>query len=187
MNVANVLTMQWRRLDVPGRDACRLERRDGAWHLEGTASFVHVDGAALLGYRVICDDDWRTRRGSVRGRVGPRTVSADIVRTAHGQWLLNGARNAGVDACVDLDFGFTPATNFAQLKRCNLAIGGAADVPVAWWDVDVGSRQALLQRYERRSETTYWYESPTVAYEALLELGPNGFVARYPGLWQAEA
>lgn len=187
MDEANVVTMQWRRLDVPGHDACRLVRRDGAWHLEGTASFVHTDGAALLGYRVVCDDGWRTQHGSVRGRVGPRLVSADIVRTPDGHWQLNGARSAGVDACLDLDFGFTPATNLTQLKRCALAVGRAADVPVAWFDVDVTSLQRLPQRYERRSESSYWYESASVAYAALLELAPNGFVARYPGLWQAEA
>ena len=45
----------------------------------------------------------------------------------------------------------------------------------------------LPQRYERRSATTYWYESPTAGYAELLELAPSGFVSRYPGLWEAVA
>ena len=50
-----------------------------------------------------------------------------------------------------------------------------------------GVLQALPQRYERRSATTYWYESPTAGYAELLELAPSGFVRRYPGLWEAVA
>jgi hypothetical protein len=60
-------------------------------------------------------------------------------------------------------------------------------VPVAWIDAPDGVLQALPQRYERRSATTYWYESPTVGYAELLELAPSGFVRRYPGLWEALA
>jgi hypothetical protein len=45
----------------------------------------------------------------------------------------------------------------------------------------------LPQRYERRSETAYWYEAPTVRYAALLEVTSAGFVRLYPGLWEAES
>jgi len=31
-----------------------------------------------------------------------------------------------------------------------------------------------------------WYEAPTVPYQALLEIAPNGFVGSYPGLWRLE-
>jgi uncharacterized protein len=42
----------------------------------------------------------------------------------------------------------------------------------------------LPQRYERRGEASYWYEAPTVPYQALLEIAPNGFVRSYPDLWR---
>ena len=59
-------------------------------------------------------------------------------------------------------------------------------MPVAWLDVEQEARAALHQRYERRSEATYWYESPSAGYRALLEVDGVGFVRRYPGLWEAE-
>ena len=62
----------------------------------------------------------------------------------------------------------------------------AADVPVAWLDVATGTLEVLPQRYERRAEATYWYEAPRFDYAALLEVGPAGFIHRYPGLWEAE-
>jgi hypothetical protein len=57
---------------------------------------------------------------------------------------------------------------------------------VAWIDTSTDTLEIVHQRYERRSPTTYWYESPRFGYEALLEVAPVGFVRRYPGLWEAE-
>jgi len=61
------------------------------------------------------------------------------------------------------------------------------EVPVVWFDLDSASLTELPQRYERRSEASYWYEAPTVPYRALLEIAPNGFVQSYPGLWRLVA
>ena len=141
---------------------------------------------ARLDYEVVCDDTWMTRRGSVRGWFDDRTVDTAIVRSAAGTWSLNDVAVPGLEACVDLDLGFTPATNTLQLRRVALAKGQGSDVPVAWLDVGAGTLTLLAQRYERRSESAYWYESPRFGYAALLELAPTGFVRVYPELWELE-
>jgi uncharacterized protein len=94
---------------------------------------------------------------------------------------------SGLENCVDLDFGFTPATNLLQLRRLALAPGQAAEAPVAWLDVTAGTLKALTQRYERRTEATYWYKAPKFDYAAFLEVSPAGFLQRYPGFWEAES
>ncbi len=101
--------------------------------------------------------------------------------------MLDGEDIPAVRDCVDLDFGFTPATNLMQLRRLALECGQAADAPAAWLDVSTGNLDVLVQRYERRSETTYWYEAPRFDYAALLEVDSIGFIREYPGLWHAEA
>lgn len=176
----------WRRLDNPGHDACRLQQRDSGWTLDGTAVFRENDLPARLTYQVACDLAWRTEQGRVRGWLGVQSVDFDIVRTPEGVWTLNGAVVPNLQNCVDLDFGFTPATNLLQLRRTALAEGQAADVPVAWLDVSAGTLEVLPQRYERRTAATYWYEAPRFDYAALLEVGSDGFIRRYPGLWEAE-
>jgi len=177
----------WRRLDTPGHDACRLDPADGGWRLDGTAVFLHEGEPARIDYHVACDGRWRTERGHIRGFIGARTFDWRIGREASAAWTVNGVAVPGLEAYVDLDLGFTPATNLTQLRRVALAPGQAAQVPVAWIDAPDGVLQALPQRYERRSATTYWYESPTAGYAELLELAPSGFVRRYPGLWEAVA
>jgi hypothetical protein len=182
--VASVL---WRQLDVPGHDACRLEHAvDGSWQLDGTAVFLHEGAPARLHYGVVCDPAWLSRRGRVSGWLGARSVELDIERMAAGAWTLNGVPVPGLEGCVDLDLGFTPATNLMPLRRLALASGHAADAPAAWLDISAGTLQVLPQRYTRRGEATYWYEAPSVGYAGTLEVTPDGFVRRYPGLWEME-
>jgi len=179
-------SLLWRRLDSPGHDACRFEGRESDWHLDGTAVFLHNGAPARLTYRVGGDSAWRTREGSVYGFVGNEMVDVKIERDADGTWIMNGRTAPAVEGLVHLDFGFTPATNSPHLRQLDLRQGQSADLPVAWLDVPPSGLQVLPQRYERRTQTTYWYEAPTVGYAAVLELTLAGFIRHYPGLWQLE-
>jgi uncharacterized protein len=174
----------WRRLDTPGHDACRLDGDQTGWRLDGAAVF-HQDGVpARLTYHVACDLAWRTRHGEVRGWLGPRSVELRITRSPEGAWTLDGRDVPGLEGCVDLDLGFTPATNVLPVRRLALAEGEAADAAAAWLDVSAGTLEVLPQRYERRGDGFYWYEAP--GYTGLLEVTPAGFIRRYPGLWEME-
>ena len=176
----------WRRLDVPGHDACRLDEEPDGWRLHGTA-VLRLDGApARLDYRVECDRSWRSRSASVEGWIGARPIEIVIERADDGRRLLNGAAVQGLDDCIDVDFGFTPATNLLQLRRIALAVGDAADAPVAWLDVPAGTLVRLEQRYHRLTDERYSYDAPRFAYHADLEVTPDGFVRNYPGLWALE-
>lgn len=179
-------TILWRRLDAPGHDACTLIPGEDGWRLDGAAVFRHEDGVACLRYTLDVDPAWRTRAGAVHGWLGRRAIGLEVVRTPDGVWTLNGQRSPAVEDCFDLDFGFTPATNLSQLRRIALSVGQAEDVPVAWLDVRAGTLDRLAQRYERRAEHLYAYDAPRFDYAALLEVTSEGFVERYPGLWETE-
>ncbi len=175
--------MMWRRLDLPGLDACHLLRAGDGWRLEGAAVFNDAGRPALLAYQVDCDSTWRTARARVHGHVGGASIEEDIA-ASDGAWRLNGEIVPGVRGCVDLDLGFTPATNLLSLRRLAMAEGDAADVRAAWYDLGARGLQPLEQRYQRRGLGAYWYEAPAFQYAAALEVLPTGFVRRYPRLWE---
>jgi hypothetical protein len=118
--------------------------------------------------------------------VGIQVIDVSIERAADGAWRFNGQMATGFETLVHLDLGFTPATNFQQLRQRALADGEASDLPVVWLDVPPSALRVLPQRYERRGDLTYWYEAPTVGYAALLETTSAGLIRRYPGLWELE-
>jgi uncharacterized protein len=183
--MAIVASILWRRVDAPGHDACKLEDRRSGWRLQGAAIFRHSIGPASVSYTVDCDSRWRTLSGRVYGTIGEREIDYHIARRDDA-WLLNGESVPGVGHLVDLDLSFTPATNLLQVKRVPLPVGEPISLPAAWFNLDTGALTELEQIYERRSEHALFYRAPGVGYDGLIELAPNGFITRYPGLWQAE-
>lgn len=176
-------SIRWRRLDALGHDRCRLRRIASGWELAGTAFFLENAVPVRLVYRVACDPRWRTRAGHVRGTIAARSVDLRIERSPGGAWRLGGRVVPGLSGCLDLDLGFTPATNLLPIRRLALPRGGAADAAAAWLDVRDGTLARLPQRYVRRTTSVYHYEAPTIGYAADLAVSDAGFVTRYPGLW----
>jgi hypothetical protein len=105
----------WRRLDGPGHDACRLVAAQRGWRLEGTAVFRDAGDVACLNYWVSCDSSWRTEEAEVIGWLGSTRLHLRVNARGLGDWTLNGRTVAEPAGCVDLDLGFTPATNPLQL------------------------------------------------------------------------
>lgn len=174
----------WKRLDLPGRDAARITASGDGYELSGQAVFLDPRGPAALRYLLDLAPDWSTRQGRISGFIGPQAVDSHIVRTAAG-WTFDG-RACGMADVVDLDLGFTPATNMVQLRRVALAVGAGADFDVAWLEAGDQDLVRLPQRYRRASMSDYAYESPTVGYAGTIVLAPSGFAATYPGLWEIE-
>jgi uncharacterized protein len=112
-----VATAFWRRLDTEGHDGCRLIRMKDGWRLSGSAIFDHQGKACMLDYAVDCDAAWRTLSARVHGSVGLDELAFDIERTPDGDWLLNGKVQPAAKGCIDLDLGFTPATNLIAIRR----------------------------------------------------------------------
>ncbi|HEX6643262.1 MAG TPA: putative glycolipid-binding domain-containing protein, partial [Gemmatimonadales bacterium] len=153
--------------------------------LRGVARFGAGETAAALTYEVHADAAWMTRRGSVNGRAAARAVELEVEREPAGAWRVNGTVAPALAGLIDLDLGFTPATNVFPLRRLGLRPGEAADAEAAWLDDERWMLARLAQRYERRDATHYWYESPSAGYRGLLAVREDGFVREYPGLWVA--
>ncbi len=179
-----VATGFWRRLDVPGHDAATVRQVATGYQLLGQAVFLDPRGPAALRYTLDLTPIWSTRQGHITGFIGDRAVDTHIVRTPHG-WTL-ASRHFGMADVVDLDLGFTPATNMVQLKRVGLSVGDAVTFDVAWLETGDGALVRLPQEYRRVSELDYAYSSPTLDYRATIILAPDGFAAVYPGLWERE-
>jgi len=178
-------TIFWRRLDHEGHDCCRLKRHANGWCLEGVALFLHEARPTCLRYVVQCDDQWCTREATVLGWVGEDELSLSIIHTDADGWLLNDVAQSLPDGLVDLDLGFTPATNTIALRRLALGVGEGRRAPAAYLAFPELRLDLLEQDYRRLAQHRYAYSAPRFSYEAVLMVTDEGFVTSYPGLWEA--
>lgn len=183
---ARPITAFWRRLDVPGHDACRIAFTPEGVSLTGCAVFRERGRVCQLRYEVQADAAFHSRRARVAGFMGRNGVDLDI-RVGRGQrWKLNGIEQPQLAGCIDVDLNFTPATNLLALRRLALRVGEEAQAPAAWLSFPSLELLLLPQSYRRISRTEYAYEAPTVGYGGILCVSPAGVVLHYPGLFEAE-
>ncbi len=92
-----------------------------------------------------------------------------------------------IEGLVDVDLGFTPATNTLPIRRLTRAVGEAVDVTAAWVRFPELTVEPLPQRYVRLDERRYRYASSGGAFVAELEVDDLGLVVRYEGGWERVA
>jgi hypothetical protein len=180
-------TILWRRLDAPGHDACGLSSSSEGWRLAGTAVFSCEGQPCRLCYEVDCDASWHTRSAKVAGWVGRTALRLDIEAMRGGRWGFNGTEQAELTGLVDVDLGFTPATNLIQLRRLSLGVGHATDAPTVYLNFPELTLGRLEHRYHRVALDRYDYQAPRFDYTGILRVSAAGFVTHYPGLWELEA
>jgi uncharacterized protein len=176
----------WRRLDLPGHELGRINRRDDGWELSGTAVFSHAHRPCKLDYLVLCASDWQTRAARISGVIGNREIALRVSVDRERTWYLEDVECPAVAGCMDIDLGFSPATNLLPIRRLSLAIGQGAQVSAAWLPFPSLTLEPLPQVYRREGQHTYRYESGGGAFMRLLEVNEVGFVTNYPDLWVQE-
>ena len=182
-----VAVFLWKKLDFPGHDSCRLFKLAHGWRLTGAAVFLDNDRPCHLQYDVAVDGTWKTRSAKVSGYIGRKAFDVRIAAAGAGRWQFNGVPAKSVSGCVDVDFGFTPATNLIVLRRLALKVGQRAEAPAAYLKFPEMRLVNLPQTYLRTGKIEYEYEAPTVGYAGTLHVLPGGAVSRYPGLFEMVA
>ena len=176
----------WRRLDLPGHEAARLEERGGEGAvLAGTAAFAHQGQPCCLRYRILVDRAWNTRSATVEGFVGALDLSVEI-DVEDGEWRLNGVAQPHVLGCLDLDLNFSPSTNLLPIRRVALPVGEEAPVRAAWLRFPSFALEPLPQTYRRLEARLYRYGSAGGKFVRDLPVDAAGFVTEYPDYWRAE-
>lgn len=118
--------------------------------------------------------------------MGNSIIDIEISVDSARRWLVNGIECPEVAGCLDLDLNFSPSTNMLPIRRLNLAIGQEAPVKAAWLRFPSFALEPLEQRYQRRADARYRYESAGGSFVAELAVNAVGFVTHYPNFCQTE-
>ena len=121
--------IRWRRIDVPGREEARIEQTANGWRLTGQLEVEEGGVSAQLVYLIECERDWRTRQTVVTGSASGAPMRFEFSTDGAGHWTLNGAPLPLVEGALDIDLGFTPATNLLPIRPLGPRGGRARGYP----------------------------------------------------------
>jgi hypothetical protein len=177
----------WRRLDTPGLEHCRLTLEGTGPRLEGTVLLAE-DGMPLRAdYELDGSAEWETRVVLVTLRHGSTMRQLRLTVDGSRRWYRDGEELTGIRGCIDVDLSLTPSTNTLPICRLGLSVGEASDVTAAWIRFPELRVEPLSQRYTRRTERLYGYESAGGTFASELEVDELGLIVAYPPLWQRVA
>ena len=173
---------------MPGREEARIEQTAEGWRLTGQLEADEANVRAQLTYVIECERDWRTRRAVVTGSAAGAPILFEFAADGEGHWTLNGVPLPMVEGALDIDLGFTPATNLLPIRRLDLAVGERADVRTAWVRFPELRVETLEQSYQREAARVFRYDALVDGewFQARLDTDEFGRVLLYEGLWEAE-
>jgi hypothetical protein len=188
-------TVLWRSIAWVGTEWCALRRDSGGWRLSGTVLAAVGNEPARVQYAVTLDDGWSTREVEVDLWLGasaePRSLRMLVDQEQRWRIVVDPpdvGREPGTSEAlhglVDVDLGFSPATNTLPIRRLAPAIGEAVDVTAVWVRFPELTVEPLPQRYTRLDERRYRYESAGGAFQAELVVDDLGLVIAYENGWE---
>ena len=128
---------------------------------------------------------WRTRCAFVAGFLVKRAAKLRIRQVDSGRWQINdGILKDDVASCIDIDLGFTTATNVIVIRRLALKVGQRAEAPAAYLQFPKLQLVKLPQTYVRIGRDQYQYDAPTVSYSGIFHVSTIGSVIEYLGLFE---
>ncbi|MGH2819126.1 MAG: putative glycolipid-binding domain-containing protein [Actinomycetota bacterium] len=166
-------------------DLCRVLDGERGLSLAGTVHATEDGAPHELRYEVRTDSRCRTESVTIsRLWPGPH-LEMRLARDHDGRWRRDSQPLDGFDGCIDVDLGFTPATNTLPIRRLDLGIGERREIEVLWVLFPELSLQRGGQTYERIADDRYAYSSGD--FRAELKVDGRGLVLDYEGLWRAVA
>ncbi|HYF11737.1 MAG TPA: putative glycolipid-binding domain-containing protein [Actinomycetota bacterium] len=172
----------WRGTDPFSAELLAVSERDDGWELLGTAVVALPEGGVVVRYSVALDDAWRSRRVDVE-LSGAREATLRMAADGNGSWTIDGRPAGGLDGCIDVDLGVSPATNTLPIRRLRPDIGETVTTRVAWVRFPELTVEPDDQTYERTGERTWTFRSDD--FRAELEVDEEALVVTYADLWSA--
>lgn len=175
----------WRSAELRSNEFCTVQFTAGAVSLESTTLLVHRDLPARIEYTIETNARSETERVGIELSAGGHRDTITLEK-GDGGWVVNGLLRPDLERCIDVDLGWTPATNLLPLRRHSIEVGESmmtAAALVRYPELDVVHSD---QTYTRLDGRLVRYQSGT--FEADLTVTPDGIVTKYgDSIWTADA
>ena len=150
--------------------------------LSGTTLTLHDGIRVEIAYTVAANPDWSTRHAAVD--IPALATSFDVQVGSGDRWFIDGDHRTDLDGCVDIDFGWTPATNTLPIRRLRFTAGTPKTIRAVWLKWPELLFVPAEQTYIKRSDRRWTYESGDFAAD--LAVDEHGVVRTYgdPPIWR---
>ena len=170
----------WTSTSLESTEDCIIHEQPTGVALSSSTTLRLDDNLGRIDYELEADAAWHTLGATIT--VSGRADRRITIERGDAGWAVDGEHRPDLDACIDLDLGWTPATNILPLRRTSLGVGASVETTAAWLRFPELDLVVAQQTYTRTGPRTVVYRSAT--FEAELAITEAGIVTRYgDDLW----
>jgi hypothetical protein len=166
----------WHSPQLSSMEHFRYREQDQGHILSGTVVLPRAGIPTTITYEINVNSEWET--------VGAVVLCSDSdeqrqieIGVRDGTWWVDGTERTELAGCIDIDLGWTPATNTLPIRRTELEVGAMEEVEAAWLRFPELEFRRAQQTYSRESDSVWTYRAGT--FSAELTTGPFGIVVAY--------
>ncbi|MEM9134776.1 MAG: putative glycolipid-binding domain-containing protein [Actinomycetota bacterium] len=111
----------WTSAEPASAEHLVIDEQTARASLVGTTVLPLEGRPAHIRYTVTADAEWRTTTARVE-LIGHRRVVVELA-VDDGAWTVDDERRPDLDGCIDVDLGWTPATNILPMRRLGSEVG----------------------------------------------------------------
>lgn len=180
MTLARIL--RWRPLEGSGLEQARVRRWDDHIRIRGAVIGDAEGGPFSLFYEIALDTDWTFSSLLVQTDTG---VMEALTRDKDGHWRDMREDRPELEGCVDIDLSGSPLTNTLPIRRItDWTLGEKRRFEMAYVALPNLTVNRDGQVYTRIAQDRFLYESADGSFSAEIEVDGDGFVTRYPPLFE---
>ena len=179
-------TVIWRNLKIPGQEYCMLFGSPEGFNFNGWVILAY-GRPYWIRYEIQCDSSWNTRSVQVAFASGNSRSEAHYKVKPPGLWWRQNREIPELRGCLDVDLGFSPATNTLPIRRLNLRQNESGHLAAAWIRLPDQPVVPLEQIYTNLGGRNFRYQSVPSGFTADITVDHLGLVAKYSKGWIREA
>jgi uncharacterized protein len=175
--------LRWRALAWPGWE--HLEVRESAGGIDARGVIIgEFDGVRYgAAYRAALDSNWVVRSIRIE-RTDGETLT--LLSDGAGRWTDGDGRPLeALDGGIDIDLSGSPFTNTLPIRRHRFTTGKPEPFDMAWIPLSTLRPFRDGQVYTRLADGRFRYQAADRSFEQVIEVDADGFVVRYPTLFEA--
>jgi uncharacterized protein len=178
-----IVERTWESELLESREDFIMSTAEEGHRLSATTLILHEGTRAQIDWMVALRPDWSTRSASID--IPALAASFEVEVTDPGRWTINGNYRPDLEGCIDIDLGWTPATNTVPIRRLAVATGMTRTILIAWLQWPKLLFVPAEQTYTKHSDDRWTYASGGFSADLLVD--EQGVVIDYgePPIWRA--
>lgn len=165
-------------------EKCHIIEKEQSFHSRGEVVGNKNNQVYGLEYQIVLDEHWHTRFFSIESKQGHKHYSVNAHKI-NNLWVIDGVEYPEFNDCLDIYVDRTAFSNALLINRLKLEIGESKEVSVLYISPFEERIALMVQRYERLSEDTYYYENLWNDLKVTITIDEDGIVTDYSGIYKA--